>query len=139
MQMAILCGAIANGGTAVNPTYIKDGSGDLLRLIGFKKPKEHNLMNSTTASQLDEVMRYTVSDNYGDYLFDGLRVCAKTGTAEVGKDKNPNGWMVGYSQDEDCPLAFACVVENAGFGFEYACPVADAAMKAAANCLRNGG
>ena len=142
MQMAILCGAIANGGTAVNPTYIKDGSGDLLRLIGFKKPKEHNLMNSTTASQLDEVMRYTVSDYYSSQrpgLFEGLSVCAKTGTAEVGEDKKPNAWMVGYSQDQDAPLAFACVVENAGFGFEYACPVADAAMKAAANCLRNGG
>ena len=28
-------------------------------------------------------MRYTVSDYYGDNLFGGLTVCAKTGTGEV--------------------------------------------------------
>lgn len=142
MQMAILCGAIGNGGKAVNPTYIKGGSGDLLKLIGFNKPKEYELINSNTASQLDEVMRYTVSDYYNyqrSGLFEGLSVCAKTGTAEVGDDKKPNAWMVGYSRDEDAPLAFACVVEDSGYGFEYACPVADAAMKSAAACLRNGG
>ncbi len=33
-------------------------------------------------------MRYTVSDYYGDNLFGGLTVCAKTGTGEVGDDKN---------------------------------------------------
>ena len=139
MQMAIICGAIGNGGKAVNPTYIKDGSGDLLKLIGFKKPAEYELFSTDTAAQLDEVMRYTVSDYYSYQragLFEGLSVCAKTGTAEVGDDKQPNAWMVGYSQDDDCPLAFACVVEDAGFGFEYACPVADAAMKQAAICLR---
>lgn len=142
MQMAVLCGAIGNGGKAVNPTYIKDGSGDLLKLIGFNKPKEYDLINSNTASQLDDVMRYTVRDYYSyqrSGLFEGLSVCAKTGTAEVGEDKKPNAWMVGYSQDEDAPLAFACVVEDSGYGFEYACPVADVAMKYAAACLRNGG
>lgn len=142
MQMAVMCGAIGNGGKAVNPTYIKDGSGDLLKLIGFKKPAEFQLFNADTASQLDDVMRSTVSDYYSyqrSGLFEGLSVCAKTGTAEVGDDKAPNAWMVGYSQDADAPLAFACVVENAGYGFEYACPVADAAMKAAAACLRGEG
>ena len=142
MQMAMICGAIGNGGKAVNPTYIKGGSGDLLKLIGFNKPKEYDLFNSGTAQKLDEVMRYTVKDYY-DYqrsgLFEGLSVCAKTGTAEVGDDKAPNAWMVGYSQDQDAPLAFACVVEDSGFGFQYACPVADAAMKAAAACLRSSG
>lgn len=142
IQMAMVCGAIGNGGKAVTPTYIKDGTGDLLKLIGVKKPAEHELFNPNTARQLDEVMRYTVSDYYSyqrSGLFEGLSVCAKTGTAEVGEGKNPNAWMVGYSQDADAPLAFACVVEDSGFGFEFACPVADAAMKAAAQCLRGEG
>jgi peptidoglycan glycosyltransferase len=82
-------------------------------------------------------MRYTVSDYYGDYLFGGLTVCAKTGTGEVGENKEPNGWMIGYSQDSDAPLAFACVVENSGYGMTYAAPVAEAAMIAAAKSLRN--
>lgn len=137
MQMAIICGAIANGGTAVGPTYIKGGTGDLLSLIGLKGNKTYDLLNSSTAARLDEMMRYTITDYYGDTLFGNLSVCAKTGTAEVGEEKAPNAWMVGYSQDEDCPLSFACVVEDAGFGFEYAGPVAEAAMIQAAQSLRN--
>lgn len=137
MQMAIICGAIANGGTAVNPTFIKDGTGDLLKSLGINTAKSGRQMFSPdTAAKLDEIMRYTITDYYGDYLFGGLTVCAKTGTAEVGEGKEPNGWMVGYSKDEDCPLAFACVVEDSGFGFTYAGPVAEAAMIQAAESLR---
>ena len=68
-------------------------------------------------------------------LFGGLSVCAKTGTGEIGEGREPNAWMVGYAQDEDCPLAFACVVEEAGFGYSYAGPVAQAAMIKAAEKL----
>ena len=74
-------------------------------------------------------MRYTITGYYGDDLFGDLKVCAKTGTAEIGNGKDPNAWMVGYSQDEDCPLAFACVVEDSGFGIEYAGPVAEAGQR----------
>lgn len=134
MQMAIICGAIANGGKATNPTLIKDES--ILSALGINyKSSGQELFSSDTATKLDDVMRYTVSDYYGDNLFGGLTVCAKTGTGEVGDDKNPNGWMVGYSKDEDCPLAFACVVQDSGFGFQYAGPVVEAAMIQAAKSL----
>ena len=108
MQMAILCGAIANGGNSVNPTYIKSGTGDLLKMIGLNDTKSRELLKSSTAS--------TLSQSMPSYTFGSLSVRAKTGTAEVGDEKSPNAWMVGFSTDEDCPLAFACVVEDAGFG-----------------------
>lgn len=139
MQMAIICGAIANGGKSVTPTYIKSGTGDIMKIIGLNNGESREMFNSATAQKLAEVMRYTITDYYGDNLFGNLSVCAKTGTAEVGEDHEPNAWMVGYSQDEDCPLAFACVVEDAGFGFEYAGPVAEAAMIQASESLRSKG
>lgn len=139
MQMAIICGAIANGGTSVTPTYIKSGTGDLMKLIGIGKGKSRDMFDPNTAAKLAEVMRYTITDYYGDNLFGDLSVCAKTGTGEVGEDKDPNAWMVGYSQDDDCPLAFACVVEDAGFGFSYAGPVAETAMIHASQSLRSKG
>ncbi len=139
LQMAIICGAIANGGKSVTPTYIKGGSGDLLKLIGLGKSPSREMFSADTAEKLEHAMRYTVSDYYGDYLFGDLTVCAKTGTGEVGKDKEPNGWMVGFSTDSDAPLAFACVVEDSGYGMTYAAPVAEAAMTAAANSLRTQG
>lgn len=133
MQMAIICGAIANGGTSKEPTLIKDSS--VLSMLGISTKGGEELFNPDTAQKLDEIMRYTITDYYGDNLFGGLSVCAKTGTAEVGEDKEATAWMVGYAKDEDCPLAFACVVEEAGFGFTYAGPVAEAAMIQAAKSL----
>lgn len=134
MQMAIICGAIANGGRTKVPYIIKDGS--LLGAIGINTAKDTPLLfNAGTAKKLDEMMRFTITDYYGDSMFGGLSVCAKTGTGEIGEDREPNAWMVGYAQDKDCPLAFACVVEEAGFGYSYAGPVAQAAMIKAAEKL----
>ena len=93
-------------------------------------------MTEEVASELHSLMRYTISDYYGDAMFEGLTVCAKTGTAEVGDDKLPNGWMVGYSTDEDAPLAFAVVVEEGDYGFYSAGPIARIAMLGAAETLR---
>lgn len=129
MQMAIMCGAIANGGTAVLPNEIKSG---VIEINGGTK----DMIDSDLAAKLDEYMRYDVTSYYGDSLFPSLTVCAKTGTAEVGENKEPHAWMVGYSQDEDAPLAFAVIVENGGYGFSTAGPVAVAAMEACASVLR---
>lgn len=130
MQMAIMCGAIANGGTAVLPNEIKSG---VIEINGGTK----DMIDSDLAAKLDEYMRYDVTSYYGDSLFPSLTVCAKTGTAEVGENKEPHAWMVGYSQDEDSPLAFAVIVENGGYGFSTAGPVAVAAMEACASVLRS--
>ena len=131
MQMAMICGAIGNGGQSVTPTYIKGGSGDLLELIGMKKSGSRDMFLPSTATKLTEVLPDYTYDDFG-----GLTVKAKTGTAEVGEYKKPNAWMVGFSTDADCPLAFACVVENAGFGSQYAKPVAQTAMKYASQALK---
>lgn len=128
MQMAIICGAVANGGDAVIPEYVKSGSGDLLKEIGIKGTQTKNLMNADTARQVADVMP--------EYEIGGLSVRAKTGTAEVREDKESNAWFVGFSTDEDCPLAFACVVEDAGLGDSYARPVVEAALSTAAERLR---
>lgn len=130
MQMAIMCGAIANGGTAVLPNEIKSG---VMEINGGTK----DMIDSDLAAKLDEYMRYDVTSYYGDSMFPSLTVCAKTGTAEVGENKEPHAWMVGYSQDEDAPLAFAVIVENGGYGFSTAGPVAVAAMEACASVLRS--
>lgn len=123
-QMAVLCGAIANGGEAKLPYFAQ---GD--------KTSSTRLMSKETAEKMQEIMRYTVTDYYGDAMFGGLSVGAKTGTAEVGKGKEPNAWMVGYSLDEDYPLAFAVVVEEGGYGFYSAGPIARTAMIESAKSL----
>ena len=127
MQMAIICGAIANRGKAANPTYIQSGTGGILELIGIKQNETHDLIRSDTAEKVDAVMR--------SYTVGGVDCRAKTGTAET--TEGNNAWFVGYSADPSCPLAFACVVEGAkGYGSEYAIPIVDAAMSSAAYAVR---
>ncbi|MEE0265501.1 MAG: penicillin-binding transpeptidase domain-containing protein [Acutalibacteraceae bacterium] len=132
MHMAIICGAIANGGSTPLPEEIKSGVVELK----LDDSGDVNMLDSQLANKLDEYMRYNVTSYYGDGLFPSLTICAKTGTAEVGDDKEPHAWMMGYSQDKDIPLAFAAVVENGGYGYSTAGPVAVAAMETCANTLR---
>lgn len=112
MNMLLLMGAIANGGEAVEPTIVESfGSSDSV-----------NLLSSSTANSLDDLLRSVVSDYYGDSSFSGFEVCGKTGTAEVGGNVDPTGWFVGYTQD--APYAFVVVVEEGGSGRTSAMSVA---------------
>lgn len=138
MHMAILMGAVANGGTPVMPFSVESVSG-IFGIPGAKNEgsKGEKMLSSNTAEVLDEMLRYNVTSDYGDSMFPSLTMCAKTGTAETGKNGESHAWMIGYSQDEDAPLAFAVVVENAGFGYSQAGPVAVAAMEACAKIVRD--
>ena len=60
--------------------------------------------------------------------------CAKSGTAEVGGDKQPHAWFVGFVDDVNTPLAFLVLVENGGSGASVAGSIAAQVLaQAAAN------
>ncbi len=108
-QMMTVMGAVANGGSYVQPRLTEDGGlfGDL------GSPGGISLMSQAQANNLKTMMRSTVSGYYGDWLFpDGLNVCAKTGTGEVGETREPNCWMVGFCDSDSYPIAFAVLVEE---------------------------
>lgn len=129
MNMLTLVGAIANSGTAVLPYYV-DGvyTDDGTLIKSEKNGKTVDLMNTSTASVVKNLMRTTVTDYYGERYFPDMEMCAKTGTAEVGEDKKPHSWMVGFSQREDFPYAFVVVAENSGSGYYNAGAVASDVM-----------
>lgn len=130
----VLMGAIANGGTPVMPYMIKSITSSVG--IPVKMGAASNgsqLLASDTAGRLRDYMRNDVSSEYGDDLFPGMAVCAKTGTGEVGNGKNPNCWMAGFSSNENTPYAFVVLVENSDSGsIASAGHIASALMKAAA-------
>lgn len=133
-HMLMIAGAVANGGeglapylvdTITNPSGIVTYKGSLLKENGVSMPAE-------TASTLGALMRSNVENYYSDSRFPGLRMCGKTGTAEVEKGKQPHAWFLGFSQRDDLPLAIVVVVENGGSGNSEAIPVAARVMKALA-------
>lgn len=130
MHMLKIMGAIANKGIPVEPFLVKSVSsvGDVTSSVTSKHAGKR-MMNVSTADKLKEIMRYTMKNQYGDSLFPGTCMCAKTGTAEVGEGKLSHGWMVGFSYDEKFPVAFAVVVEHGDFGIKSAGPIASVMLK----------
>lgn len=128
-HMMLLMGAIANGGTPTQPYLIQQVKNSLgMTQQQGKTQLGTALVNSSTAQTLQQLMRYNVTNDYGDDMFPGMSVCAKTGTAEVGGGKKPNGWMIGFSSDPKTPYAFAVVVEEGNYGRTSAGPIAKAIM-----------
>ena len=107
--------AVANGGVLVEPTMINDG----------KTPVKSRFMAAETAQKLKEMMAYNVSYTYGGAgSWPGMRLCAKTGTAELGGGLTSHAWFVGFLDDEEHPYAFVVLVEHGGGGLSTAAPVA---------------
>ncbi len=123
-------GAIASDGVATEP-YLVDrihvGNSETYRA---STKKGERIMSDSTAQILKEYLRNNVENKYGDDNFPGLTVCAKTGTAEVGKDKKPNAMFTGFVADEEYPLAFIVCVENGGYGSKTCIPIASKVLSA---------
>ena len=133
--MAMICSSVANGGTATSP-YIVEDDGKLLDKLGIEINKASNteMMSADTAARVKELMTGS-AESYiwrGVYL-SGLNFCAKTGTAEVGEDKEPTAWFVGFTDDDEHPYAFAAVVVEGGYGIDAATPVVSAAISELVN------
>lgn len=105
LHMARSTAAIANGGNLINPSLIKDKSGELVRRIEL--PKEHYAL-------VQDAMRLAVTGGTAASLnVPYVQVAAKTGTAELGLLKeNINSWIVGYWPFKQPKYAFAVVMEK---------------------------
>ena len=131
-HMLTIMGAIANGGTPVTPYVVKSITtpGGLTLKKGSATTGEAYL-SASTASKMVELMRSNTIHFYGDSRFpSGMQICGKTGTGEVGGDKAPHAWFVGFSQNPATPYAFVVVVENGGSGYQQAIPIANKVLAA---------
>ncbi len=125
-HMMVLMGAVANGGEYAEPRLTQDT--DLLENLTGGSRK---LVSATEAQNLKTLLRGNVENYYGDWLFpDGMNVCAKTGTGEVGDGQGPNCWMIGFCDSQRYPYAFAVLVEDGSGGIESAGGVASAVLSA---------
>ena len=112
-------GAVANGGQVQEPVLLKGQSS-----------KKTTLLSSETAVKIADMMAYNVAYAYGQSRFGDLKICAKTGTAEVG-DGSSHAWFTGFLKDEEHPLAFTVIIENGGCGLSNAAPVVNAVLQQA--------
>ena len=128
-------GVIAGGGEAAEPYIVASARSGMIGGYQASRDSTGRLMDKDTAERLTALMRSNVENQYGDDNFPGLTVCAKSGTAEVGGDKEPNATFAGFCTDKDYPLAFMVVVEDAGSGAKTCIPIVSEVLAACKELL----
>ena len=116
LQLANQAAIIANSGYYITPHLNKNDS-----MLAHR----HTLdIEERHFAILKDGMRRVMTNGTGRrYAIDSLHMAGKTGTVQ-----NPHGRdhaiFIGFAPVEDPQIAVAVVVENAGFGATWACPVA---------------
>lgn len=126
ITMLRIVSAVANGGTAVSFNIVDSLANQAGKALDFTLPSNQlSMMNSDVAAKLKKMMRYNVTNHYGESRYKGLNLCAKSGTAQIDSDENHNiAWFVGFMDDSEHPYAFVVAIENGNSGSQTAGPVA---------------
>ena len=128
-------GAVAGGGVAAEPylmAYVESGGETTYQA---KTQKTDRIMSNEIAQTVKEYMRNNVQSVYGDWNFNGLSVCAKSGTSQLGGEQNPNAMFAGFVDSDEYPLAFIVVVENGGYGSHTCVPIISKVLNACKTVL----
>lgn len=115
LQLANVMSAIANEGYYITPHLNKCDS-MLKKIHQCKVDKKYFPIVYEGMSRVFEYGTARASK------IEGLDMCGKTGTADNSHGK-PHSIFVGFAPRVNPKIAIAVVVENAGFGSEYAAPI----------------
>lgn len=130
-------GAIANDGVGVEPYVVSEITVGNETTYEAPVIQRSRIMSETTAQTVKEYMNNNVNSKYGPENFPGLTVCGKSGTAEVGGGREPNGMFAGFLLDEEYPLAFIAAVEGGGYGTDACIPVLSKVLAACTEAMDN--
>jgi peptidoglycan glycosyltransferase len=136
MQMAEVAAAIANKGRLMKPRL----TDRIVRKDGRVKKRiepdlQSEVMKPETAAQLSEMMSRVVEEGTGTQAaLAGVRVAGKTGTAEVGANREfTQPWFICFAPIDNPKLAVAVTLERqpaGSFGGTVAAPIARSVLEA---------
>lgn len=89
-------------------------------LVSGAKQITASPLPADTDAGLKQMMRAVVTSGTAAGLGFGPDVYAKTGTADITGQGQPNSWFVAFDPTKD--IAVACLVLNAGYGAQFAGP-----------------
>ncbi len=135
LHMAMIAGAVANGGVMMKPILVREITNSNGTVATAASPQVYRqVMSAEVAGEIASYMYAAVeSGTASKAKIPGYTVCGKTGSAETSNDKSveTNAWFVGFVYDEAHPYAIAVVIEEAGAGGSQAAPLAAKALKKA--------
>jgi peptidoglycan glycosyltransferase len=136
LQMAEVAAAIANKGRLMKPRL----TDRIVRKDGRVKERiepdlQSEVMKPETAAALTEMMGRVVEEGTGTAAaLAGIRVAGKTGTAEVGANREfTQPWFICFAPIDDPKLAVAVTLERqpaGSFGGVVAAPIAKSVLEA---------
>ena len=133
LHMAMISGAVANGGVMMQPYLVKNITTSLGQTTRKGASSAYRqVMSASTASTIAKYMYETVrSGTATKGAVSGYTVCGKTGSAETSDDKNKatNAWYTGFLFENDHPYAVSVVIEEGGAGGNLAAETAAKALK----------
>ena len=116
LQMALVSGAVANGGTLMQPrlvSEIRDSSGRVMQRFSTKAFGQ--AVSTQTAADLTIMMKNVVAHGTGTYAqIPGIEVAGKTGTADHGTSQAPHAWFTGFASANGRNIAVAVLVLDGG-------------------------
>ena len=136
MQMALVAAAIANGGRLMKPRMTDRVVGKDGRVEERIEPDlQSEVMKPETAAQLTEMMGRVVEEGTGTAAaLSGVRVAGKTGTAEVGANREfTQPWFICFAPIDNPRLAVAVTLERQPAGSQggtVAAPIARTVLEA---------
>ena len=141
LQMAMVSGAIANGGVLMAPNLVQEIlAPNLSSIETFEPTQVERVMSEETAATLTAMMINNVQDGAASNArIDGVDVAGKTGTAQNGSTDPFTLWFTGFAPADDPKYAIAVLIEDGGgmgqtgFGNLLAAPVAQKVLEAVLN------
>jgi penicillin-binding protein 2 len=133
LQVARMVAAVANGGQLVTPhlvTEIRSPQGQLRRRVAPPATGEVRLSARTMAVLRAGLAAVVTRGTAASIQIPGLAVAGKTGTAENPHGK-PHAWFAGYAPADSPRLVVVALVENVGFGAEFAAPIVQHVLQVA--------
>jgi len=136
LQMAMVAGTVANGGTLMAPrlmSRVVDRGGSVVKRADVQKMDQ--VMSAQNAAQLTTMMEDVVREGTGTAAAlssTGTTVAGKTGTAETADPNKNQAWFIGFAPAGNPSVAIAVVIEDtSGTGGVVAAPVAAQVMRSA--------
>jgi len=140
LQMAMVAGAVANGGEVMEPHVLRDVRDPDGNVVDTYDPEAWTTaMDGATADLMREAMRGVLDSGTATGLdVPGFDVGGKTGTAQLGTDPpRSHAWIIGFAgpEGEEPTIAIAVIVEgqpgaSEQTGGRVAAPIAQAVLAA---------
>ena len=130
MRMALVAATIARGGTMPRPYLVRSIAGSDTS-VATQPETIATPIDAKTAGEVRALMIAVVQHGTGTPAqIPGVTVAGKTGTAT-----NPHGpahaWFVAFAPAEAPRVCVAVIVENVGYGAQYAAPIARDVLRVA--------